>query len=207
MSKFRVRRLINGCLRLSPLPVFIMRVMKKHFISLFLILLCQYTFETRISHNSRQSRVIKFCEFFSRHPKFYSKIVGGYLRRVCSTSKNNQLESNNSRSLGSFVTKHHDVGGEAFEKSENSILIKEFTYDGQGEDTVFVAGTYGQPSLSNGFELRIYRNGQVLDFTKIRFDGSEDLTLSLPPGKQVTNLRWIAVWCKNFDLNFGHIDI
>jgi len=40
---------------------------------------------------------------------------------------------------------------------------------------------------------------------KRSFDGSEDLVLELPEGTTVDQLKWISVWCRDFDINFGHV--
>ena len=32
-----------------------------------------------------------------------------------------------------------------------------------------------------------------------------DLTLHLPPGTQVSDLKWLSVWCRAFTVNFGDL--
>ncbi len=33
----------------------------------------------------------------------------------------------------------------------------------------------------------------------------EDITLTLPPGTKVSDLKWISVWCRAFQVNFGDL--
>merc|ERR1712037_920978 len=47
------------------------------------------------------------------------------------------------RKIGSFVNIWHDIGGEVFALDDETILIEDFTYDGQGPDAFFLAGTSG----------------------------------------------------------------
>merc|ERR1712179_657153 len=34
------------------------------------------------------------------------------------------------------------------------------------------------------------------------FDGSEDITLKMPPGADVKDIKWISVWCRAFNVIF-----
>jgi len=36
---------------------------------------------------------------------------------------------------------------------------------------------------------------------------NQDITLSLPEGKSLQNLRWFSVWCDEFSVNFGDVKI
>ena len=33
----------------------------------------------------------------------------------------------------------------------------------------------------------------------------EDVVLTLPPGRTVDELRWISVWCRKYQIDFGHV--
>merc|ERR1719245_2579645 len=52
--------------------------------------------------------------------------------------------------IGSFKNIYHNIGGEAYALDNKNILIKDFTYDGEGPDAFFLAGTSGQPSRRTG---------------------------------------------------------
>jgi len=101
---------------------------------------------------------------------------------------------------------------EAIALDSKTILIKGFTYDGEGPDTFFLAGTSGRPSSNGEVVLPWPANGKSYSYQdrnipliKRSFDGSEDVVLSLPDGYTVDQLKWVSVWCRDFDVDFGHV--
>ena len=111
-------------------------------------------------------------------------------------SQSNNQQSGGLRKLGSFRNFFHDISGDAYAVDSNTILIKGFTYDGEGPDTFFLAGTSGRPSRSGEYVLpwpangqRYSYNDQSLPLIKRSFDGSDDITLTLPPGGSVEDLK------------------
>lgn len=62
---------------------------------------------------------------------------------------------------GDFQNYAHGIGGEVFIKDENTLVIKDFTYDGAGPDAFFWVGTSQAPSgvgtiLPYPFEGKFY---------------------------------------------------
>jgi len=117
------------------------------------------------------------------------------------------------KSLGTFRNIFHDISGEAFAVDSETILIKGFTYDGEGPDTFFLAGSSGKPSRSGEWVLpwpadgKRYSYNDDIPLIKRSFDGSEDITLKMPPGADVKDIKWISVWCRDFNVNFGHVNV
>merc|ERR1712243_370279 len=72
-----------------------------------------------------------------------------------------ESSDNGLRKLGSFRNIFHDIGGDAYAVDESTILIKGFTYDGEGPDTFFLAGKSGKPSSRGEYVLPWPANGQV----------------------------------------------
>lgn len=114
--------------------------------------------------------------------------------------------------IGSFRNIFHDIGGQAFALDSNTVLIKGFTYDGEGPDTFFLAGTSGSPSNRGDVVLPWPSDGKKYTYRdrdipliKRSFDGEEDIELTLPQGKTVDQLKWISVWCRDFNVDFGHV--
>ena len=112
------------------------------------------------------------------------------------TKSSSQEETGGLRKLGSFRNFFHDISGDAYKVDSNTILIKGFTYDGEGPDTFFLAGTSGKPSRSGEYVLpypddgqKYTYNDQSLPLIKRSFDGSDDITLTLPPGESVDDLK------------------
>jgi len=137
-------------------------------------------------------------------------------RTVCcaqESSSSAESDDNGLRKLGSFRNIFHDIAGDAYAVDSNTILIKGFTYDGEGPDTFFLAGTSGKPNSRGEYVLPWPADGQVYGYNddipliKRSFDGSEDLTLKLPPGASTDDIKWLSVWCRRFDVNFGHVNV
>lgn len=100
--------------------------------------------------------------------------------------------------IGSFKNIYHNIGGEAYALDAQNILIKDFTYDGEGPDAFFLAGTSGRPSRLDGdVVLPFPYEGEHFSYSDRNiplllrpFDGSEDVVLTLPPGYSVTDLKY-----------------
>jgi len=116
--------------------------------------------------------------------------------------------------LGDFVNIFHDIAGSVYATSDNQLTIKGFTYDGEGPDAFFLAGESGtRPNArtTNGDIVLSYPykgiEYQYLD-TNIpilpRFNGNQDVVLTLPNGVSVSDLKWLSVWCRDYKVNFGH---
>ena len=101
------------------------------------------------------------------------------------------------KKIGNFVNIFHDIAGEVFATDSRTVLIKGFTYDGEGPDTFFLAGSSGRPSgagdvtvipwPANGEQYSY--NDRNIPLIKRSFDGSEDLVLQLPSGMSVQQLK------------------
>ena len=99
--------------------------------------------------------------------------------------------------IGSFKNIYHNIGGEAYALDSSTILIKDFTYDGEGPDAFFLAGTSGKPSRRSGNVVLPYPySGEHFSYSDRHiplllrsFNGSEDVVLTLPPGRTVSDLK------------------
>merc|ERR1712038_196242 len=118
------------------------------------------------------------------------------------------------KQIGSFVELHHGVAGDVFALDEEAIVIKNFVYDGQGPDAFILAGTSGQPSKGGEVVLPVPNDdGRTYAYTDKdipilgRFTGDEDVVLRLPPGRRVSDLKWLSVWCREYAVDFGHTGI
>jgi len=117
------------------------------------------------------------------------------------------------RKIGSFVNIWHGIAGEVFALDDETILIEDFTYDGQGPDAFFLAGTTGRPSKNGQVVLPFPDREKTFAYTDKdipilgRFTGDQDIVLKMPPGRKVSDLKWISVWCRDFVVDFGHANI
>jgi len=113
--------------------------------------------------------------------------------------------------IGKFTNYHHGIAGDVYAVDEQTLKIKGFEYDGAGPDAFFWAGTQGSKPGSVGIILPHPFDGTFFDYEdrsapilEGRFDKT-DLTLTLPPGTQVSDLKWLSVWCRAFQVNFGDL--
>ena len=90
------------------------------------------------------------------------------------------------------------------------MVIEKFTYDGQAPDAFFLVGTGSNTPNSDGIILPHPFKGKFYDFEDIKvpildkFDGSQrPILLELPTQIKVSNLKWISVWCRQYEINFG----
>ena len=111
--------------------------------------------------------------------------------------------------LGSFVEHHHDVKGELWAVNSTTLVIRNFSYDGQGPDVFFYAGSSDSPRADGATILPYPWKGRFLDEDE---DGevlgafsNENILLHLPPSLPVSKLRWLSVWCRLFGINFGDV--
>lgn len=67
----------------------------------------------------------------------------------------------------------------------------------------FYVGTGRRPSLEGAFRVRDERGSTGV----IKRYRNRDVTLSLPEGKTLRDVKWFFVWCDDFSVNFGDIAI
>ena len=90
-------------------------------------------------------------------------------------------------------------------------MIENFKYDGAGPDAFFWVGTQGAKPNSNGIILPYPFQGEFFDSDDSNapildkaFDGSQEaIYLTLPNDLKVSDLKWISVWCRELEVNFG----
>lgn len=128
------------------------------------------------------------------------------------TAEDSSTSNDDIREIGSFRNIFHNIGGKAFAVNSSNVLIKGFTYDGQGPDAFFLAGTSDRPSNKGDVVLPVPFTGEHFNYSSNKipilgqYDGTKDVELTLPPGKSVEQLRWISVWCRDYSINFGHVN-
>ncbi|XP_050456916.1 protein Skeletor, isoforms B/C isoform X2 [Cataglyphis hispanica] len=133
-----------------------------------------------------------------RRPSTISLIIAFFLivaAQICSGVYYGKL-------IGKLSELHHGVSGEVYAVDARTLFIKDFTYDGEGPAAFFYAGNSKSPG-SNGFRMRDER-GTTNVLKRYR---KKDITLTLPDGKTLNNIKWFSVWCDEFSVNFGDVKI
>lgn len=104
------------------------------------------------------------------------------------------------KSIGPVTTYAHGFSGDVYAASENSIVIRNLNYDGNGPAAYFWGGfnseldNHGEqlPNEHGNMDvLKGYQNAQVL--------------LRLP--KKITDYKAIGIYCKKFSADFGNVKI
>ncbi|XP_076678716.1 DM13 and DOMON_DOH domain-containing protein skeletor isoform X3 [Andrena cerasifolii] len=104
--------------------------------------------------------------------------------------------------IGKLSELHHGVSGEVYAVDGRTLFIKDFTYDGEAPTAYFYVGSTKSPH-GNGIRLRDER-GSTETLRRYR---RKDITLTLPDGKTLSNVKWFSVWCDEFAVNFGDVRI
>ncbi|CAH0401754.1 unnamed protein product [Chilo suppressalis] len=108
--------------------------------------------------------------------------------------------------LGKYIGKlnsyHHQVSGDVYAVDEWTILLVNFNYDGTGDDTFFWAGDSGRPG-PQGFIVPD-QNGKTNILERYY---NEDVRLTLPEGKRITRIKWLAVYDIGSQNAFGDVYI
>ena len=81
------------------------------------------------------------------------------------------------------------VNGEVYAVNEFTLLIKNFIYDGNGPDTFFWTGSSTRPG-PQGFIVPNERGRTNVLQPYL----NKDFTLTLPEGKKITSIKWLAVY-------------
>lgn len=104
--------------------------------------------------------------------------------------------------LKAFITYHHEVKGDVYIVDEYRLLFKSFSYDGNGADTFFWAGSTNVPGRQGFIVPDEWGHTNVL-----RRYANQDFTLTLPDNKKIKDIRWLAVYDINTQNTFGVVEI
>ncbi|XP_041786217.1 protein Skeletor, isoforms B/C isoform X1 [Anopheles merus] len=105
--------------------------------------------------------------------------------------------------IGDLSELHHGVSGSVYAVDARTLFLKNFNYDGEGPAAYFYVGNTRAPNNKGAHRLRDER-GRAGVLRRYR---NEDITLSLPEGKTLRDIRWFSVWCDDFSVNFGDVQI
>ncbi|ESN96721.1 hypothetical protein HELRODRAFT_189345 [Helobdella robusta] len=108
--------------------------------------------------------------------------------------------------IGKLETIYHGVTGDVYvsEESDSKLNIINFNYDGEGPATVFWIGLKGKhgPLIDSSGILVPDENGQTGPLKEYK---QANITINLPNNIKSSQVKWLAVWCQIFKLDFGHV--
>lgn len=134
---------------------------------------------------------------------FYLLVLGfiSLLGRACPQYNDNE-DVYLGKFLGKFNSFHHQVGGDVYAVNQYSLHIKKFMYDGNGKDTFFWAGSGPRPG-PQGFIVPNERGRTNVLGSYL----NEDITITLPDGKTINEIRWFSVYDLTRHEPFGDLYI
>ncbi|XP_050536003.1 protein Skeletor, isoforms B/C-like isoform X2 [Daktulosphaira vitifoliae] len=104
--------------------------------------------------------------------------------------------------LGPLKSYHHGLGGDVYAVDARTLHIRNFVYDGDGPAAYFYGSNGKQPGI-NGLKIRD-ESGSTNPLKKYSGD---HLTITLPEGLTLHDIKWFYVWCEDFAVNFGDVKI
>ncbi len=112
----------------------------------------------------------------------------------------------------------HPLSGELWALDENTLEFRKFVYDGEGPDAFFILGTQtarADPNLQDAIPLPYFNQGAVPIQRRYSINDpsvpvlpefrNQDIKLQLPPGVKVSDLQWLSLYCRDYDIDFGHV--
>jgi len=114
--------------------------------------------------------------------------------------------------IGQFVNTQHQIRGMVWAYNNTLLLIEDFAYDGQGFGVYFQAATEGDNILEwlNSRKTIGYPNpedfGTPLDHPYGQNPDKVDwIVLRMPSDILVQDIKWLTVWCDQFQISFGEV--
>ncbi|XP_023215764.1 protein Skeletor, isoforms B/C-like, partial [Centruroides sculpturatus] len=96
----------------------------------------------------------------------------------------------------------HEVEGDVYVINKNSFYIKNFNYDGNAPDAHFWVGNSKEPS-AKGTKVP----DEFGSFRPLEKYQNKDIVISLPKNVTFSNIKWLSVWCIQFNANFGYVNV
>ncbi|KAG6456793.1 hypothetical protein O3G_MSEX009951 [Manduca sexta] len=107
------------------------------------------------------------------------------------------------REIGALSQLQHGVRGRVFAVDSRTIHLADLHYDGEGPAAYFYVGKSKAPTAEGAHRLRDERGGAG----PLRRYRGESITLALPDGLSLKDLRWFAIYCDEYAVNFGDVRI
>merc|ERR1739842_17928 len=111
--------------------------------------------------------------------------------------------------VGNLIKTDHDVGGEVYILDQNTLVIDEFSYDGNGFGVYINVATRGR-NLKTYAKNRIdvpYPSDTEGVPIEEKYTGDGQLVIDLSQvGVRASEVKWLSVWCTVFERSFGHVE-
>lgn len=111
--------------------------------------------------------------------------------------------------VGDLTDTEHDVGGKVYILDQDTLVIDEFSYDGNGFGVYINVATKGR-NLRSYAKNRIdvpYPSGSEGEPIEDKYTGDGQLVIDLKQvGVKARDVKWLSVWCTVFEMSFGHLE-
>jgi len=110
--------------------------------------------------------------------------------------------------VGDLTKTDHDVGGKVYILDQNTLVIDQFSYDGNGFGVYINVATRGK-TLKAFAKNRIdiaYPSGSEGKPIDEEYTGDGQLIIDLSQvNVKAKDVKWLSVWCTVFERSFGHV--
>ncbi|KAH7941167.1 hypothetical protein HPB49_010665 [Dermacentor silvarum] len=106
------------------------------------------------------------------------------------------------RPLGNLDIGLHGVRGTVYAASPDTLVLQDFSYDGQAPESNFFVGTADKPDGSGS----IVRN-EFNSEGRLQAYHNQTILLRLPAGKLITDFKWFGVYSAGAKTTLGRVDI
>eukprot|EP00090_Calanus_glacialis_P021563 TRINITY_DN3325_c0_g1_i2.p1 TRINITY_DN3325_c0_g1~~TRINITY_DN3325_c0_g1_i2.p1 ORF type:complete len:141 (-),score=35.36 TRINITY_DN3325_c0_g1_i2:93-515(-) len=111
--------------------------------------------------------------------------------------------------VGDLTDTEHDVGGKVYILDQDTLVIDDFSYDGNGFGVYINVATKGR-NLRSYAKNRIdvpYPSGSEGEPIEDEYTGDGQLVIDLKQvGVKARDIKWLSVWCTVFEMSFGHLE-
>ncbi|KAK2712009.1 hypothetical protein QYM36_010890 [Artemia franciscana] len=104
--------------------------------------------------------------------------------------------------IDNLESRGNSIQGKVYAVDSRTIHIRDFEYDGQDSDSVFMAGSSSRPSV-DGFVIP-NEKGQKNPLS--RYNG-EHITVTLPEGKTLKDVRWFSIFSRSRGVSLAAVKV
>ncbi|KAL1447955.1 hypothetical protein MTO96_006529, partial [Rhipicephalus appendiculatus] len=104
--------------------------------------------------------------------------------------------------LGSLDSGLHGIRGKVYAASGDTLVLKDFSYDGRAPGTRFIVGRGNSPD-GNGVIVK----DDTGSYETLKAYRNQTLVLKLTPGNKITDFNWFSVYDRKAKRSFAHVEI
>lgn len=110
--------------------------------------------------------------------------------------------------MGDLGNTEHDVAGKVYILDDDTLVIDEFSYDGNGFGVYLNVATKGKNLkgyIKNRIDVPYPADTEGVPIEK-KYTGDGQLIIDLSQvGVKASQVKWLSVWCTVFERSFGHV--